>query len=102
MANLLRRLFLGRRGPALHGAAVLQPVMTGVGVFTFLAGVFYLPVLAPTRVETVSLLLLLAAVALLCHAVGQLAAILERLNQQTDSTGDPVPGSTPGRTDQSR
>lgn len=102
MANLLRRLFLGRRRPGRHSAAILQLVMTGVGVFTFLAGVFYLPTVAPTRVETLSLLLLLAAVALLCHAVGQLAAILERLDRRADSSGDPVPGSTPDRKDQSR
>jgi hypothetical protein len=82
---LLRRLFTARVGPALAGAAVLQPVMTTVGVFTFLAGVLYLPALGPTRVEMIALLLLLAAVALLCHAVGQLAAILERLEGRADN-----------------
>ncbi|HYV39988.1 MAG TPA: hypothetical protein VE988_30160 [Gemmataceae bacterium] len=61
-------------------AAIIQPVMTSVGVFTFLAGVLYLPALAPSRVEMIGLLLLLAAVALLCHAVGLLTAILERLD----------------------
>jgi len=78
----LRRLLLGRAGPDLLGAAVIQPVMTTVGVFTFLAGVLYLPSLGPTRVEMVALLLLLAAVALLCHAVGQLAVVVERLERR--------------------
>src|SRR5947209_457944 len=82
--RLLRRLFVARIGPELDSAAVIQPVMTGVGVFTFLAGVLYLPSLSPTRVEMIVLLLLLAAVALLCHTVGQLAAILERLNRRAD------------------
>ena len=80
----LRRLFLTRVGPDLTGAAVIQPVMTGVGVFTFLAGVLYLPSLGPTRVEMIMILLLLAAVALLCHAVGQLAVIVERLDRRRD------------------
>ena len=73
----LRRLFTARVGPDLCGAAVIQPVMTTVGVFTFLAGALYLPSLGPTRVEMIILLLLLAAIALLCHAVGQLAAVLD-------------------------
>jgi len=81
----LRRFFLGRVGPDLLSAAVVQPVMTAVGVFTFLAGVLYLPSLGPTRVEMVAVLLLLAAVALLCHAVGQLAAIAERLGERSDT-----------------
>lgn len=80
--SLLRRLFLSRVGPELCGAAVVQPVMTGVGVFTFLAGVLYLPTLGPTRVEMFLLLLALATVALLCTAVGQLAAVLERLDRR--------------------
>ena len=76
----IRRLFLGRVGPELGSAAVIQPVMTIVGVFTFLAGALYLPSLNPTRIEMIEVLLLLAAVALLCTAVGQLAAIFERLS----------------------
>lgn len=80
--TLLRRLYLRRVGPNLTSAAVIQPVMTAIGVFTFLAGVLYLPFLAPTRVEMIGLLLIMAAVALLCHAVGQLTAILERLGQR--------------------
>jgi hypothetical protein len=78
----LRRLFTARVGPELCGAAIIQPVMTTLGVFTFLAGALYLPSLAPTRVEMIIVLLLLASVALLCTAVGQLAAILERLNRR--------------------
>ena len=78
----VRRLFLGRVGPELTSGSVLQPVMTAVGVFTFIAGVLYLPTLAPTRVEMIGLLLLLASVALLCHAVGQLAVIVERLQRR--------------------
>ena len=78
----VRRLIFKRFGPDLVGATVVQPVMTTVGVFTFLAGVLYLPSLAPTRVEMITILLLLAVVALLCHAVGQLAAVLERLERR--------------------
>jgi hypothetical protein len=78
--NLLRRLFLTRVGPDLLGASFLAPVFTCVGVFTFFAGVLYLPTLAPTRVEMILALLLLAGVALMCHAVGQLAVIVERLD----------------------
>jgi hypothetical protein len=80
--SLLRRLFTTRVGPDLGRAAVIQPVMTTVGVVTFLAGALYLPALGPTRVEMIALLLLLAAVALLCTAVGQLAAVLERLDRR--------------------
>lgn len=79
---ILRRLFTARVGPDLGSAAVIQPVMTIVGVFTFLAGALYLPSLGPTRVEMIVVLLLLAAVALLCTAVGQLTAILERLGRR--------------------
>jgi hypothetical protein len=80
----LRRLLTARVGPELCAASVIQPVMTIVGVFTFLAGALYLPTLGPTRVEMIMLLLLLAAVALLCAAVGQLAAVLERLTPRGD------------------
>lgn len=80
--DLLRRLFTSRVGPDLSGAAVIQSVMTTVGVFTFLAGVLYLPSLGPTRVEMIVVLLLLAAVALLCTAVGQLTVVLERLESR--------------------
>jgi hypothetical protein len=80
--TLLRRLFLTRVGPNLFGASVIELVLTTVGVFTFLAGVLYLPYLGPTRVEMILALLLLATVALLCHAVGQLAVIAERLERR--------------------
>jgi drug/metabolite transporter (DMT)-like permease len=86
--TLLRRLFARRVGPNLFGASIVQPVLTGVGVFTFLAGVLYLPYLGPTRVEMILALLLLAAVALLCTAVGQLATIIERLDHRADKGHD--------------
>jgi hypothetical protein len=73
--TFLRRLFFTR----LFGESVVQGVLTAVGVFIFLAGVLYLPSLAPTRVEMILALLLLAAVAMLCHVVGQLAVVFERL-----------------------
>src|SRR5205823_1490385 len=60
----LRRLFFTRVGPNLFGAAVIAPLLTAVGLFTFIAGVLYLPSLGPTRVEMILALLLLAAVAL--------------------------------------
>lgn len=80
----MRRLFTARVGPDLTHAAVLQPTLTAVGVFTFLAGALYLPTLGPTRVEMILTLLLLAAVALLCTAVGQLTAVLEKLDARHD------------------
>jgi uncharacterized membrane protein YhaH (DUF805 family) len=79
---ILRRLLTARIGPDVTAAAVIQPVMTIVGVFTFLAGALYLPSLGPTRVEMIVVLLLLAAVALLCTAVGQLAVVIERLDRR--------------------
>jgi hypothetical protein len=94
--TFLRRLFCTRVGPNLFGASLIAPVLTTVGVFTFLAGVLYLPYLGPTRIEMILALMLLATVALLCHAVGQLAVIAERLERreadkpaQPDSTADP-------------
>ena len=72
--GFLSRLFRARVGPDLSSASVIQPALAVVGVVTFLAGALYLPVLAPTRVEMIMILLLLASVALLCTAVGQLAA----------------------------
>jgi hypothetical protein len=64
----------------VFGASVLPGVLTAVGVFTFLAGVLYLPSLSPTRMEMILALLLLAAVAMLCHLVGQVAVLIERLD----------------------
>jgi hypothetical protein len=80
--TFLRRLFCVR----LFGESVVPGVLTAVGVFTFLAGVLYLPYLGPTRVEMILALLLLAAVAMLCHLVGQLAAVLERLDRRGDKS----------------
>ena len=81
----LRRLLLTH----LFGESVIQWVLTSVGVFTFLAGVLYLPFLGPSRVEMILALLLLAAVALLCHVVGQLALIADRLDAQAAKNAAP-------------
>jgi uncharacterized membrane protein YhaH (DUF805 family) len=81
----VRRLLSARVGTNTSAASVIQAVMTTVGVVTFLAGVLYLPTLAPTRVEMFLLLLGLAAVALLCTAVGQLAVVIERLEARGKS-----------------
>lgn len=80
----LRRVFASKVGPDRVGAAVVQPVLTGVWVFTFLAGALYLPTLGPTRLEFIFGLLLLAGMALGCTAVGQLATIQERLERKGD------------------
>jgi hypothetical protein len=80
--RLLRRMFLGRIGPDLFRASVVQPVLTGIGVFTFLAGVLYLPSLGPSRVEGIICLLLLAVLALLCASRGQLVAVAEHFNKR--------------------
>jgi hypothetical protein len=93
--NFLSRLFRARVGPDLASASVIQPVLTAVGVVTFLAGTLYLPTLAPTRVEMITILLLLAAVALLCTAVGQLAAVLERLERKPGKETAPAPEPPP-------
>jgi hypothetical protein len=53
-------------------------------VIVFFAGILYLPSLGPTRVEMILALLLLAAVALLCTAVGQLAVVIERLGGRSE------------------
>jgi hypothetical protein len=82
----LRRLFLTPLAPHLSGASVISAVLTTVGVFTFLAGVLYLPRLEPTRVEMIQVLLLLACFALLCTAVGQLVVVIERLGRHRDRT----------------
>jgi hypothetical protein len=92
---MLRRLFLTRVGPDVFGASVVQPTLTAVGVFTFLAGALYLPSLGPTRVELILALLLLAVFALLCTAVGQLAVVIERLEVRDDK--DAQPAAAPDR-----
>ena len=86
--NRLRRVFLTPFGPDLFRAAVVQAVFTAVGVFTFLAGVLYLPSLGPTRVEGVLGLLLLAVFGLLCATFGQLAVVAERLKGRNDRAAD--------------
>ena len=82
----LRRMFLARIGPDIFSAKVISPILTAVGVFTFLAGALYLPSLAPSRIELIMCLLLLAAVALLCTAVAQLAVVVERLETRADKS----------------
>jgi hypothetical protein len=81
-------------GPNIFGASVIQAILTIVGVFTFLAGAMYLPSLGPTRVEMILTLLLLAVLALLCTAVGQLAVVIERLdrNDKADTARDAARG----------
>jgi hypothetical protein len=91
----IRRLLSARVGPNVSAASVIQAVMTTVGVVTFLAGVLYLPTLAPSRVEMFLLLLGLAAVALLCTAVGQLAVVIERLDARKPQSPDPESPSSP-------
>jgi hypothetical protein len=84
--TLLRLLHLTQVGPKVFGSSVIQPVLTAVGVFTFLAGLVYLPSLGPTRVEMIVVLLLLATFALLCTAVGQLVVVIERLAERSDKS----------------
>jgi hypothetical protein len=79
--NIVRRLLMTRIGTKATAASIIQAALTATGVFTFIAGTLYLPALSPTRVEMFLVLLMLAAVALLCTAVGQLAAIGEKLNR---------------------
>jgi hypothetical protein len=73
--SLLRRILFTH----LFGESVIQAVLTVVGVFTFIAGILYLPSLGPTRMEAFIFMLLLAVFALLCAILGQLAVVAERL-----------------------
>jgi hypothetical protein len=82
--TFLRRLFFTPVRPDVMRASIIQVVLTSVGVFTFLAGVLYMPALAPSRLEMIFLLLLLGILALLCTAVGQLAVVIERLERRAD------------------
>jgi hypothetical protein len=84
--TLLPRLFLAPLASHLSGTTVISAVLTAVGVFTFLAGVLYLPRLEPTRVEMILALLLLASFALVCTAVGQLAVVIDRQGRHRDKT----------------
>jgi hypothetical protein len=88
--KLLRRLFVARIVPTEFEASLIQVVLTIVGVFVFLAGVLYLPSLNPTSVQMILALLLLAAVALLCTAVGQLTVVLERLGRWLEKSNEDV------------
>lgn len=71
-------------------AYLVRGVLTGVGVFTFLAGVLILPALAPTRVELFILLLLLGVFALASAAVGQLAVVVYLLEKRAAADGERV------------
>jgi hypothetical protein len=82
--TLLRRLLSSRVATNPFRASVIQPLLTAIGVFTFLAGVLYLPSLDPTRIELILALLLFGVFALLCTAVGQLAAAIERLDGRNE------------------
>lgn len=61
---------------------VIRGVLTGVGVFTFLFGVLGLQVLAPTRVEMVLALLLLATFAVASAGLGQLVVVADLLERR--------------------
>ena len=74
--KLLRRVFFTH----LFGESVIQVVLTAVGVFTFVAGILYLPSLGPTRMEAFIFMLLLAVFALLCATFGQIVVMAERLD----------------------
>lgn len=83
----IRALFATTVLPARSEPHLIRGVLTCVGVFTFLFGVLGMPFLAPTRVESIILLLLLAAVALLCATLGQAVVIAAHL----ESRAEPVP-----------
>jgi hypothetical protein len=89
--NLLRRVFFAR----LFGESVIQGVFTAVGVVTFLAGIFYLPSLGPTRMEAFIFMLLLAVFAILCATFGQLIVLAERLGGRAEKSVEP--GAPPDR-----
>jgi hypothetical protein len=78
--TLLGRLFASRIVTSLFGGSVVRPLLTAIGLFTFLAGGFYLLTLEPTRMQLIMGILLLAVFALLCTAVGQLATAIDRLD----------------------
>ena len=82
--TLLHRVLFSRVAPNLFAASVVQPLLTAIGVFTFLAGALYLPSLEPTRMQLIMGFLLLGVFALLCTSVGLLAKIVARLESQND------------------
>lgn len=81
----IRRLLRTRLGSNLRISTVIQSVLTGTGVFTFIAGVLYLPTLGPTQVEAILGLMLLAILALACTAVGQLTRVVELLEARSQT-----------------
>ena len=81
--TLIRRILRTRVAPNLSGAAVLQAVLTGVGVFTFLFGTFGLQYLGPTRIEAILALLLLGVFAMTAAGLGHLVVIADLLERQT-------------------
>ncbi|MBN9520437.1 hypothetical protein J0H58_18230 [bacterium] len=60
---------------------LIRSVLTGVGVFTSLFGTLGLQYLAPTRVEMILALLLLATFAVASAALGQLVVIADLLER---------------------
>ena len=90
--NLLRRVLLTH----LFGESVVQAVLTAVGVFTFIAGILYLPALGPTRMEAFIFMLLLAVFAVGCATLGQLAVLAERLEGRSGKSAEsPAPADRP-------
>lgn len=61
---------------------VLGNLLTGVGVFTFLFVTFGLQSLAPTRVEMILAMLLLATFAVASAGLGQLVVIADLLERR--------------------
>ncbi|MFO0800779.1 MAG: hypothetical protein U0804_25210 [Gemmataceae bacterium] len=78
----VRALFAATVVPARSTPHLIRGVLTGVGVFTFLFGVFGLQFLTPTRVEMVLALLLLATFAVASAALGQLVVIADHLDRR--------------------
>jgi hypothetical protein len=78
----LRSLLTTAVIPDRSAPHLIRGMLTGVGVFTFLFGVFGLPYLAPTRVEMVVALLLLATFAVASAALGQLVVIADLLERR--------------------
>jgi amino acid permease len=84
MTTLLRRFFLTH----LVGQSVIPAVFTAIGVFTFVAGILYLPSLAPTRIESFLFMLLLAVFAVLCATFAQLVVVAKRLEVRAGRRAD--------------
>lgn len=67
---------------------LIRSVLTGVGVFTFLFGTIGLQFLAPTRVEMILTLLLLATFAVASAALGHLVVIADLLERRAGPVAD--------------